>query len=502
MTVTASQLYNYLQCPHRVWRDENGPEEEKIKDVNPFVKMLWERGVAYEKEVVDSVGAYLDVSKGGIGERYKKTVDAMKNEFPLIYQGILQKDNLFGIPDMLRLEEDGSYVPIDIKSGMAYKTSKEKDKERMLKEHYAVQLALYSDILQRLGFESERKGIVLDIKGNKVVYDLNEQIGERTPTTFWQFYKDVSLKTEELSSGAKENKPAISSICKLCPWYNSCKKWVEENDDLSGIFFVGTNTRNTLKEDLHVSSVKDVLSIDIKEALEKKKGDKTFLKRIGEKKLRDILKRAYVLRERGEPVVYERIEFPNTQYELFFDIEADPTREFVYMHGVYERGPNEERYIDFTAKENSDEAEKEAWQNFWEYIRSLPEDGYTVYYYSKYERTTYRALRKKYPDVVSEKELKEFFNPSVAIDLYNDVIMKKTDWPLGSYSIKDIAVYLGFEWEDESPSGALSIEWFDKYLETGDEKILERILVYNKDDCKATMVVKDGLQNLSDKKYE
>jgi predicted RecB family nuclease len=61
-----------------------------------------------------------------------------------------------------------------------------------------------------------------------------------------------------------------------------------------------------------------------------------------------------------------------------------------------------------------------------------------------------------------------------------------------------LAQYLGFKWRDETPSGALSIQWFNEYIETKDPKKLERILLYNEDDCKATMVLKDGIKKLSD----
>ena len=75
---------------------------------------------------------------------------------------------------------------------------------------------------------------------------------------------------------------------------------------------------------------------------------------------------------------------------------------------------------------------------------------------------------------------------------------KYTDWPVGSYSIKYLAQYLGFSWRDKTPSGALSIQWFNEYIETKDPQKLERILLYNEDDCKATMVLKDGIKKLSD----
>ena len=93
------------------------------------------------------------------------------------------------------------------------------------------------------------------------------------------------------------------------------------------------------------------------------------------------------------------------------------------------------------------------------------------------------------------EKVEEFFeNPNV-IDLYN-IVQKQPDWPVGSYSLKNLATYLGFSWRDETPSGALSIQWFNEYLETNDESILKRILDYNEDDCKATMVLKDALEKL------
>jgi len=97
------------------------------------------------------------------------------------------------------------------------------------------------------------------------------------------------------------------------------------------------------------------------------------------------------------------------------------------MHGVYERTAAGGRYIDFTAIEVSEAAERDAWARFWAYSRSLPADGYAVYYYSKHERTTYRKMREKHPGIVTEDELERFFDPSCAIDLYGDVVLKKTD---------------------------------------------------------------------------
>ncbi|MDD3940216.1 MAG: TM0106 family RecB-like putative nuclease [Candidatus Pacebacteria bacterium] len=500
--ITASKLYDYLECPHRIWRDVYGPEEEKIKEVNPFVEMLWQKGIQHEDIIVSSLGNFLDLSDGSLEERFQKTIEAMKDKTPLIYQGVLIYENLRGAPDLLRLMPSGEYLPIDIKSGMGTEGIIDDEGNGKLKKKYAAQLALYVDVLRKLNFKSDFRGIILDIKGNEIEYELANKMGVRSDETFWDFYKRIKIEVQELLNNNIQNKPALSGKCKLCPWYNSCNKWVKENNDLTNIFYLGGSNRDRLSEDLGINNLEDFLKIDMEKTfkqkeIEKKNGNSKFLYNIGKSGLCKALERARIFFEIKKPVFCEKIEFPKTKYELFFDIETDPTQEFVYLHGVYERNGNDEGFKYFITEELSEDEEKKAWSDFWEYINSLPENDFTVYYYSPYEKTTYKALQKKYPDVISEEEVVKFFENQNVIDLYNDVILKKTDWPLGSYSIKAIAQYLGFKWRDETPSGALSIQWFNEYLKKKDKNILKRILEYNEDDCIATMVLKDGIEKLN-----
>jgi len=57
MYITASKLYNYTQCPHRVWRDAHGPFDEKIEEPNAFVQLLWEKRINHEEEIVKILGS-------------------------------------------------------------------------------------------------------------------------------------------------------------------------------------------------------------------------------------------------------------------------------------------------------------------------------------------------------------------------------------------------------------------------------------------------------------
>lgn len=495
MTITASKLYNYLQCEHRIWRDIYGPQNEKLKEINPFIQMLWDKGVAHEEKIVAGLGEVLNLKDGNESERIKNTLEAMRTGVPLIYQGMLKEGDLLGIPDLLQSNGDGTYLPVDIKSGMGVEgVDEDFEGEEKYKKHYAVQLALYSEVLIANGFAKNHIGKIIDINSEETVYDLDKPIGVKNPQSWWQFYLNTKAKAVSLMTNEVQNKPAYSGKCKLCPWYTSCKKWIKQNNDPTMIFYVGRAVRDVLFKDLEIESYQELIDINVEQVLTRKAKEKGFLNRIGKDSLEKAMKRARIMKENNKPVIYDSTAFPKTSYDLFFDIEDDPTQAFVYLHGVYERSPKGERFVSFVAEEKTDESEKIAWQQFWKYIHSLPKDDFTVYYYSHHEKTTYKRMSKKYPDVVGDEELEWFFSKEKAIDLYSDIILKNTDWPLMSYSLKEIAQYLDFKWRDESPSGAASIQWFNKYLETKDLKDMERILLYNEDDCKATMVIKDFLE--------
>ena len=460
MKITASKLYDYIQCPHKVWRDVYGPQDEKIQEANPFVQMLWEKGVNHEEQIIGSIGEFTDLSAGSLDERFKQTMETIGNKTPLIYQGVLKFGNCLGIPDLLKRLPDGNYIPVDIKSGMGYEGASDEDEEEgKPKKHYAVQLGLYVELLKQLGIPNTGTARVIDIHGNEVEYDLTQSMGKRTPMTWWQFFEQTKNNVEVLLENKAQVKPAIAGACKLCPWYNSCKKWSKANEDLTEIFYLGRSKRDVINEDLHIEKMSDFCNVDFAELAQQKKKDKTFLKGIGESTIEKLVRRAKIICITKKPVVYSKIEFPKVSYELFFDIEDDPTQEFVYMHGVYERQGDKERFIHFTAHDNTKDAEKETWQRFWDYIRSLPKDDFSVYYYSHHEKTTYRKMQRQYPDVVSSDEVESFFSHPNTIDLY-PIVRDHTDWPLGSYSLKELAQYLGFKWRDEtrpalSPSSGL-----------------------------------------------
>ena len=147
----------------------------------------------------------------------------------------------------------------------------------------------------------------------------------------------------------------------------------------------------------------------------------------------------------------------------------------------------------FFAEPETAEAERDAFAAAWGFIEQHPEA--VLVYYSKYERTVYRALAAKYPEVCSREAVDALFASERAFDLYFDAV-KKSEWPTMDYSVKTLAKYSGFAWRDADPSGASSIQWFDEWVTTRDPAIKQRILDYNEDDCVAMRVVLDRMRGM------
>jgi len=490
--LSANMLYNYVKCPHRLTLDLFG-DYSKQDPISAFVKLLWEKGTDFEKQVIENLQIpFLDLHFYSRIEKEKRTKDAIDNGVELIYSGRISAGNLIGEPDLLRRSGDG-YISGDIKSGSGLEGESDLS-EGKPKPHYAVQLALYTDILERLDISAGRNPFVWDIYGREIEYDLNSPQNTRKPESWWNKYQSCLVEVNKIANHDLKTLPAYSGICKLCQWRTYCLKCLRKANDLTLIPELGRSKRDVMIN--HVDSVSEFAkaNLDIFQ-----KGRKTIFPGIGTASLQKFQERAILLSKRGsKPYLKSRITLPDAPTELFFDIETDPMRDICYLHGFSERrngDKSSERYIAFFSDQPNEQEEKRAFSQAWEFIqKSMP---CVIYYYSPYERTQWKKLQGKYPEVMPEEDIERMFNPECAVDLYLHVVKKKTEWPTNDYSIKTLASYLGFHWRDESPSGAESIEWYHRWVETGDVKIKTRILKYNEDDCIATRVLLDGICSLS-----
>jgi predicted RecB family nuclease len=491
MLITASMLYDLVRCPQRLALDIF--EDPARRDpVNPFVQLLWEKGHAFERETIESIELpFTDLKSFSGAERERLTLEAMRQGDPLIYGGRIAADDLLGDPDLLRRQGKG-YVAGDIKSGAGEEGATEETDGRP-KKHYAVQIALYTDILERLGICGGRTPFIWDVHRAEVVYELDELHGIRNQATRWDIYRSYLEEARRIAGRLIEPLPALAGICKLCHWRTLCTKFLVERDDLTLIPELGRSRRDPLTA--HFRTVEDLAQADLKRYI---RGGKTLIPGIGPETLSKFRARALLQKKPGaKPYLKDLVNLPRTETEIFFDIETDPMRDICYLHGfVEQRGGNTtgERYLAFFTETPTPEGEERAFSEAWAYLRrSRP---CAIYYYSPYERTNWRKLQKRYPHVATEEEIEMLFADESTVDLYTDIVRPKTEWPTRDYSIKTLASFLGFKWRDTNPSGAASVEWYHRWIESGDPEIRQRILDYNEDDCVATRVLLDGIRSL------
>lgn len=489
--VSASQLYDYVQCPHKVFLDAYGDVTEKDA-TSPFVELLWVQGLVHEAKIAEQLPVTANLSKVAVAERERETQAAMRRKEHLIYGGLIRAADAIGEPDLLELNTDG-YVPGDIKSGSGMEGD---DTSGKLKKHYAFQLAHYVSILEQLGAAgSGRTPYVIDRDSKRVPYPLMSAQGTRNQQTWWDGYQHALGEIRSLLDRSLVSSPALGGgTCKLCHWHSHCTDAAVSAGDLTLIAELGRSKRDAMSA--VIPTIHAFADCDPEAYVQKKK---TIFSGVGPETLRKLHERARLLADpHGKPYLTAPVALPINEKEVYFDIEADPMHGIVYLHGFVERGfarPETARASQFFAETVNLTQEETAFGQAWAHLVARIQDS-TIYYYSKYERTEYKKLAEKYPSVCSVDDVEALFAMPAMIDLYFDVVKKFTEWPLYDQSIKTVAQYLGFKWRDVDPSGAASIEWYNRWLESHDPEIKRRILEYNEDDCLATGVVVDQIRRL------
>lgn len=173
--------------------------------------------------------------------------------------------------------------------------------------------------------------------------------------------------------------------------------------------------------------------------------------------------------------------------ELYFDIEAEPDLGLAYLHGVLvvDHDRHSETFHPFLAESPAEEPQ--VWAEFIDLVcQRYPEAP--VYHFCSYEADTVRRLGQIHGEDPHQLDalLKRF------VDIHYWVTQTAI-MPVESYALKNIARWLGFEWRDDVANGAQAVYWYSQWLTTGDRHYLDRILVYNEDDCRATYIVKEWL---------
>lgn len=443
--ITGSDVYSYVVCHYKAYLEFFGDKSKRIP-LSDFIKTKFKEGIDYEKEILKDK-TYTEIIYNQLSEGIDKTEKELKKKTELIYRGVLQYKNLIGKPDLLR-KVGNHYEPVEIKLG------------KSLKETYKFQVLFYALILQKIQGIMPENGYVILGNGKEVSFSIKDELPR---------FLEIFDGLEKIAY--KENKPTpkITSTCKLCAWKEHCKKIAVRNDDLSLLYGITKKGKDFLINH-NIDNIKKLFNADINQ-LPLESG--ITINSLNKWKLQ------------AQSLVHKKVIWLNKPKldtnALYFDIEGETQIGIDYLYGVLK----DDKYISFLADKPEDE--ERMWKSFIDYIKDF--DG-TIYHYAPYEVMSIKRLAKKYG---CEKELLDKIIHNM-VDLFS-VLKKSAVLPIYSYSIKDVAKYLGFQWSNKKASGSQSLCWYSDWLKTGDDKFLNLILEYNRDDVIATKVVHEFLNN-------
>ncbi len=123
----------------------------------------------------------------------------------------------------------------------------------------------------------------------------------------------------------------------------------------------------------------------------------------------------------------------------------------------------------------------------------LAQEDYVIYHWHNYERTHMERLIERYGFSHEAEPILDSMR-----DLYKDAVANFA-FPTYGNGLKEIAAYIGYKWKHADVNAMESIAMYFEYVKDPDvnREKLEKVIDYNRDDCMATMLIKDWLDRES-----
>ncbi|BAZ45497.1 hypothetical protein NIES4102_25210 [Chondrocystis sp. NIES-4102] len=496
MLFTDQHLLNYKRCNRRTYLEVYGSLEQKDQEKDFLIKLKRENQthIANVLKTRNLIYHQPQASRDHWQLNTQQTIELMQQGVDCIFQGTLNltlkqwhdalgtefysneivatkqdwlSATVFLIAPSLLIKQPGKskfgnweYLPVNIKLG------------RKAKPEYKLIGAFHAQIL----------GI---IQGKLPIYSqliLKEQQDYLINLDHW-LTKMQQIITECWIMLIEKQEPEVfisRQRCSLCNWYGYCYQVAKSSQHLSLI--PGVTPKRY--EDLQSIKINSVEALDnIPEAIIKEL--------LGSEVARQLKQQIFAIKS-DRPLIRSDFNLINTPplptnaIELYFDIEAEPELQIDYLLGVLvlDRAASTAKFYAFLAEDPADEGK--IWLQFLDFLALYPHAP--IFHYSEYEVDTIKRLARLYNTPISIT--KDILSRLVDV---HDWVIKAVVLPVESYSLKALANWLGFYWRESLGSGDQSVCWYDQWLHTQDRVLLDLILSYNEDDCRATFYLKNWL---------
>lgn len=498
---SASDLTGFLACRHLTQLDlllaRGEIEWPHRKDL--LLDVISQLGDEHEANYLAGlkgqgleVAEIADTDKGldSLEQRAAGTLDAMKVGADVIFQGTFFDGTWRGHADFL-LKVDR---PSDL-GDFSYEVSDTK-LARKVKAAAVLQICEYSSHVARLqGLWPEYAHLVLGDRSTES-FKLSDY------TAYHRAVKREFSTTLDISPLPTYPDPV--EHCKICRWAGPCNAQRRADRHLT---FVAGISKGQIKK-LQADAVPTIDALGASKSDRKVKGlTEEIFERLQDQAALQLDREKtgvpsyHLLPPSGPGLGLEALPEP-TDGDLFFDIESDRYAIDQDEEGEFELDGLEYlfgwidaadgcKFHDLWAHDAA--GEKEMFETFVdlmiERLDSCPDMH--VYHYGAYEPSALKRLMNRYG--TREDEVDRLLRAQAFVDLYR-VVRQSMRISEERYSIKNLEVFYDFERTDEITEAGSSMIEYERYRDTGDEKILEEIRIYNEADCRSTVAARDWLE--------
>ena len=427
MKLTASDivsLYRPEPCSLRVYLREQGIQEAEPGAYDQIIETLGQR---HEEDHLATLGAYEDIGAVARERRVPRTVEAIRNRVPVIYQAEFEyPTTISGCPVVIVGRPD--FLIFD---GNDYKIRDSKLSRKVDEDHHeeiALQLQIYGWLYERT-VGTPAKSLQVHTGTGEVV-DVSYDGGAAALAKLAEVLAVKQLITEPYE-------PVGWSKCKAgCGYVGRCWPEAEARQDVALVMDVDQGLARQLHADGIATIQQLVSSFDIQRLSELKRPVGGVQKRVG-KKAEAILLNAEVLISGKERILAPSM-IPAHGNFVMFDLEGMPPSqdefEKVYLWGMQVFGDSPSKFIGATSGFGAD-GDREGWSAFLDATNDIfAEYGDIPFvHWAIYERVHIDMYVKRYgdPNGIADRVLRNL------LDLL-PVTKNSIALPLPSYSLKEV----------------------------------------------------------------
>ncbi len=481
-------LYSPSLCERRLFYRFT---REKETPPGPFEEAMFMLGHRHEKDHVNSLGEYVNVSKILRGQQLEKTKQLIQNNTPIIYQGVLAGNEtingsqvqIIGIPDIM-IYEDSSYIIRDCK--LARHADEKKHPEII------AQLQVYGYLFER---NTGKKPVKLEaFLGDSSIVKIPYDDGDSAIRSLKTLLDIVSLADVPYS-------PVSFSKCQDCGFRGICWDVSVRHNDVAVVYGLDQSLARVLKGE-GILTIEHLLnSYDEASLSELNIPCGESYGKVG-KKARMILLHAKAMKQKKN-ILLGKVDLPDTPNLVMFDIEGFPAylneMEKIYLWGIQVYGEKPGPFNPAVSPFAPD-GDQKGWENFLSNCqRTFDEYGDIPFvHWHNYEETKIKLYMERHGDVdgIAQRVLDNL------VDLL-PLTKKAIILAEPSYSLKVVGQAASFRRTQDEYGGKWSIAKYIEAVETEDinarQEIIDEISKYNEEDLAATWAVLQWLKRQIDR---